>query len=355
MTLRIAISGSGNRSRTVWQRHACAHADVDLVGVQDPAPASLEAALAAGTITREQCFTNFDEMLLATKPDAVIVCNIVEAHAVTARAALEAGCHVLVEKPFTQRIADAILLTEFAETKGLVLGVVQNWRTKDVGRTLHDAIGRGLVGDVSHVFFRYLRDREAPTLPEYLFHEPDPLLFAVAVHHFDLFRYVLGQEIVEVEGRSFRPRWSRYEHPSGMHLWMETDGGVVISYVGTFSSRNGHLPIESLRVEGEAGTLANDSQYSEPPLWLSRRGDPEMVDLTATVVARGVSEQYDCGDTEILGNFVEAVTKDTPLVCPARDNLGTIAAVEAARRAISEGRAIDPRRLLAEPREGRDA
>ncbi len=139
---------------------------------------------------------------------------------------------------------------------------------------------RGDVGAVSHVFFRYVRDRELAGLPDYLFREAHPLLFAMAIHHFDLFRYALDQEIVHVEGRAFRPAWSRYEHPSGMQLWMETDGGVVISYVGTFSSRNGHLPLESLQVEGETGSLLNDSQYSEPPLWLSRarragRGRPD--------------------------------------------------------------------------------
>src|SRR5207248_2973044 len=100
-------------------------------------------------------------------------------------------------------------------------------------------------------------DRELPHLPDYLFEERDPVLMAMGIHHLDLFRYVLDDDIVSVEGHQFRPRWSRYQHPSGMQLWMETESGIKISYAATFSSRNGHLPLESIQVEGELGTLIN--------------------------------------------------------------------------------------------------
>jgi predicted dehydrogenase len=209
------------------------------------------------------------------------------------------------------------------------------------------AIENGEIGDVSHVFFRYLRDRELGQLPDYLFAEADPLLYAMSIHHFDLFRYVLQQEIVRVEGHAFKPRWSRYEHPSGMQLWMETHGGVVISYVATFSSRNGHLPLESLQIEGETGTLANDSEYSEPPLLLSRRSQPSTVDLTAAVEVRDRAGQYDIADREVLRNFHASITLEESPICSARENLGTLATVEAARLCYREGRAINPQQLLA--------
>ena len=88
----------------------------------------------------------------------------------------------------------------------------------------------------------------------------------------DLFRYVLGEEIVRVEGRATRPSWSRYRVPSINDLWLETESGLGISYVASFSSRNAHIPQESLQVEGELGTIYNDTDYFEPPLWLSLRG-----------------------------------------------------------------------------------
>ncbi len=349
--LRVAISGSGMRSRSVWQRRVLESDGLELVGVQDVSPDSLAKAVEGGTVTAEQTFVDLDELLAATSPDVLVVCPVHTAHAAAANAGLEAGCHVLVEKPLATSLADACSLVELARARDLRLGVVQNWRTKTVGRRLREAIADGLVGEVSHVFFRYLRDRELPHLPEYLFEEDDPLLYAMTIHHVDLFRYALGQEIVHVEVKAARPRWSRYRAPSVLQAWLETDAGVVISYVATFSSRNAHFPQESLQVEGELGTLQNESAYLEPPLLLSRRGDEAPVDLTVDEPVRDSAGQYVLGDRVILENFRDAVLTGAPLVCDGESNLGTLAVVEAASRSAREGVALDPRALLAEARE----
>lgn len=332
--LRIAICGAGMRSRKVWQRHVATRPWFELAGVMDPAAQALAASVGAGHVDSTRCFNDLDAMLEQTRPDAVIVCPIIAAHGTSIRTALEAGCHVLVEKPFVTDLDEARQLTETAEAKGLRIGVVQNWRTKSAGVALKDAVTRGVAGDVSHIVFRYLRDRERPNLPDYLFEENDPILWAMSIHHFDLFRFVLGQEIMHVEGRASRPVWSRYRVPSINDLWMETDGGVVISYVASFSSRNAHIPQESLQIEGELGTLYNDSQYFEPPLLLSLRDSDAPVDLTAAVTARDQRGQYEIADTAILENFRAALTEGASLIASARDNLGTLAAIDAARASI---------------------
>lgn len=346
-TLRVAICGSGMRSRSVWQRHVRDTDGLELVGVQDVSSDSLAQAVDAGTVTADQTYLDLDELLGASRPDVLLVCPVHAAHASAAAAGLEAGCHVLVEKPLSTTLSDACALVASARERDLRLGVVQNWRTKTVGRRLRQAVEEGLVGAVSHIFFRYLRDRELPHLPEYLFEEHDPLLYAMTIHHVDLFRYVLGQEIAHVEVRTARPRWSRYREPSVLQAWLETDGGVVIAYTATFSSRNAHLPLESLQVEGELGTLHNESAYFEPPLLLSRRGDDEPVDLTADEARRDSASQYVLGDRTILENFRDSVLSGAPLVADGEENLGTLATIEAAALSGSRGGvAIDPRELL---------
>ena len=339
-TLRVAVCGCGIRSRSVWQRHLREQEGFELVGVQDPNPDSLAKAVEAGTVDETVTYSELDTMLDATRPDAVLVCPIISAHAPAAASALAAGFHVLVEKPLAISAAEGAELAARAETAGLMLAVVQNWRTKSVGQALRRAVADTLVGEVSHVFFRYLRDRELPHLPDYLFEEEDPILYAMAIHHFDLVRYVLGQDFVNVRGQATTPAWSRYRHSSVIQLWMELEGGAVVSYVATFSSRNAHLPLESLQVEGEQGTLYNESQYSEPPLLLSRRDDPQPLDLTADVQVRDQQGQYELADVELLRNFRAAVLDGEPLVADARDNLGTLAAIDAARECLRSGEPV---------------
>jgi predicted dehydrogenase len=338
-TLRVAVSGSGHRSRTVWQKHISELPGFELVGVQDIEPASLS------DVPEPLRYSNIEDMLARVRPDILVACPVNAAHAEVVEAGLLAGCHVLAEKPLTTELADAVRLAGLAEEKDLVLGVVQNWRTKSVGRALRAAIAEGLIGEVGYVFFRYLRDRELDRLPAYLFAEPDPLLLAVAIHHVDLFRFVLGQEIVRVDGRGHRPAWSRYEWPSVVQLWLETEAGVAISYTATFSARGGDHPQESLQVEGELGSLCNESEYSEPPLLFWRRGEVSPLDLTDGE-PRDVDTQYAAGDTAILRNFSAAIRSGEPLVASARDNLGTLATIEAARVSIRENRVVETDEML---------
>ena len=339
-TLRAAICGAGMRSRQVWQRHVAEDPGFELVGVMDPSPDSLEKSVAEGHVDAGRTFADLGEMLEAARPEVLLACPVNSAHAWAIEAGLEAGCHVLVEKPFTTDFADAVRLTELAAARGLLVAVVQNWRTKSAGAALRSAVAEGAIGELGQIFFRYLRDREKPHLPDYLYEEEDPLLHAMAIHHFDLFRYVSGQEIVEVSGQATRPPWSRYKHPSTIQLWMETDAGTAISYVATFSSRNAHIPQESLQVEGSLGTIYNDSQYFEPPLLLSRRDDPEPVDLLAGVEVLDERGQYDLADGEILRNFHAAVVSGAELIAPAADNLGTLATVNAASEALRTGTSV---------------
>ena len=340
-TLRVAVCGAGMRSRRVWQRHLSQLPGFELAGVMDPAPQALEVSVAEGHVDSGRCFTDLESMLATVSADALLACPIISAHGWAVRTGLEAGLHVLVEKPFVTELEEARELTELSEATGRLLGVVQNWRTRSAGQALKRALDEQRIGAVSHVVFRYLRDREQPHLPDYLFDEPDPILWAMGVHHLDLFRYVLGEDIVRVEGRATRPSWSRYRVPSINDLWLETESGLGISYVASFSSRNAHIPQESLQVEGELGTIYNDSDYFEPPLWLSLRGaqgDP--IDLTAEVAPadRAYQAQYDIADTAILQNFRAAVIEHAPLIASGRDNLGTLAAIDAARTAIAAER-----------------
>jgi predicted dehydrogenase len=345
--LRIAICGSGNRSRSVWQRHVRELDGFELVGVQDTHAESLEKSIEAGTISRDQMFLDIEQMLTAARPDAVIVCPVHAAHAAATEAAIAHGAHALVEKPFVTRTEDAIRIADLADEAGLHVGVVQNWRTKSVGQALKRAIDDDMIGRVSHIFFRYLRDRELPHLPEYLFDEPDPMLFALTVHHVDLLRWVLGDEIAVVEGRAFHPPWSRYRHPSVMQLWLETEGGIAISYSGTISSRNGHyFGWEHFIVEGELGSIFNESDFSDPPLLLSRRDDKSPVDLTAGVTERAGEEQYALGDRTLLLNFAAAIRGAEPLISSARENIGTVAAIDATRLALHEGRSVRVREVI---------
>ncbi len=100
--VRLAIVGAG----VIGKRHMAAIADTpcaDLVAIADPFPAAKTLAEENGI----QWFAETADMLAAAKPDGVIVATPTEHHLEPVLAAMEAGAHVLVEKPITPDLAQA--------------------------------------------------------------------------------------------------------------------------------------------------------------------------------------------------------------------------------------------------------
>lgn len=115
--LRFGVIGVG-RLGSAHARILGEIPDVELVGVHDSdQDRALEVAEAVGTKQFEQS----DDLFSCT--DAVIVAVTTSAHHSVTKAALEAGCNVLVEKPLTPSLEQADELVELAEARGLFLGV----------------------------------------------------------------------------------------------------------------------------------------------------------------------------------------------------------------------------------------
>ncbi len=303
------------RSRKVWQRHLADSAGFELVGVMDPAQASLDASVEEGHVTAEQTYLELDAMLEAVRPDVLVACPIHTAHAAAVRAGLDAGAHVLVEKPFATELSDAVQLTALAEERGLLVGVVQNWRTKSAGKALRQAIAAGRIGEVSHIAFRYLRDREKPHLPDYLFEEDDPLLYAMAIHHFDLFRYALGQEIVRVSAtRPGRAGAGTATTRSTTCGWRPTRRRDLL--------RRELLLAQRAHPAGEPPGRGRARHPLQRERLLRAAADALAArrrrahDLTKDVEIRDQQGQYDLADGEVLLDFHAAVTTGSPLISP---------------------------------------
>ena len=132
------------------------------------------------------------------------------AHAPVTRAALEAGLHVLVEKPFTETLEQARALERLAEDLKRVLLVSQNYRWFPAPvlarRLLHDGTLGRLVACYLDFHFYF------GTGYRYFFLE-EPLLSDMAIHHFDTLRFVLDDEPVEVSCHSWAEPGTRSRAP----------------------------------------------------------------------------------------------------------------------------------------------
>jgi predicted dehydrogenase/nucleoside-diphosphate-sugar epimerase len=115
--LRIGLVGAGQMA----QQHARAIARLPekavLTAVADPDVAATEAIRAIHPTA--SWWTSLEEMLASQVVDVVHICTPPDTHETLAERALEAGCHIYVEKPFVPTRTAAVRLAGLADAKGL--------------------------------------------------------------------------------------------------------------------------------------------------------------------------------------------------------------------------------------------
>jgi predicted dehydrogenase len=137
--VKVLVVGSGS----IGQRHL---RNLRALGVDDllavepsSGPAAAAAALGATVMASLPD-------ALAKAPDAVIVCTPPHLHLEGARAALEAGAHVLVEKPLAASLDGVDDVLALAERRNRTLAVGYNWRFHAVSREVKRLLDAGTIG-----------------------------------------------------------------------------------------------------------------------------------------------------------------------------------------------------------------
>ena len=159
--IRVGIIGGGGIARGAHIPGYQRLADVELVAVADIAPGKAEETAALHGIPK--AYTSGEEMLAKEKLDAVSVCTPNVAHKVCTIAALEAGCHVLCEKPIAMNLREGQEMVEAAYKAGKTLQIGVNQRFSPESQALKRFVDAGELG---HIYFgeaTYLRRRGIPT------------------------------------------------------------------------------------------------------------------------------------------------------------------------------------------------
>ena len=118
--------------------------------------------------------------------DLVVIASPNDSHFSLARAALQAGKHVVVDKPFTTTVAEAQELSALAEAQDCLLSVFHNRRWDSDVLTVRTIIEQGLLGEVVH--FESHMDRFRPEIRDRWRERPGPgsgLWFDLGPHLID--------------------------------------------------------------------------------------------------------------------------------------------------------------------------
>jgi len=156
----------------------------------------LDASRASSFAKRYGCpsFTSVKEMLSSCKLDAVHVCTPTVTHAGVAKAVLESGLSVFVEKPLAATTAEGEMLATLADEKRKVLAVGFIERFNPVVTYLKDLVSKGKMGEL--LLAEFHRESRWAGIKDV------GILKDTTVHDIDTARWLFAEEPVQVFART---------------------------------------------------------------------------------------------------------------------------------------------------------
>jgi UDP-N-acetylglucosamine 3-dehydrogenase len=191
-TMRVAVVGLGAMG-TNHCRVLAAMPEAELACVVDPDPDRREVITRAHPGLRT--FASLDQALSRTELDVACIATPIAFLAECGVQALQAGLHVLVEKPTARDEDEALKMAEEATQRGLVLGVGHVERFNPAVLLLKKKLEENLIGKVLQMQARRLSPFPNRT-------SMTGVAVDLATHDIDVMRYLSGTDVTRVYGET---------------------------------------------------------------------------------------------------------------------------------------------------------
>ena len=195
MRVKVAVVGAGS----MGTNHLRVLADFDeeraqLVGVAESYEPALKMAMSRYHI---EGFTDYRQMIEKTRPDLVAIVVPTHLHNEVALNVLDRGIHVLIEKPFTKTIDEALQLLQMARSRGAEIAVGHVERFNPAVVELKRQLQNSALGQIFHLHAR----RIGPFPPRI---RDVGVTLDLASHDIDIMRYLTNAEVEHVYAQTQR-------------------------------------------------------------------------------------------------------------------------------------------------------
>lgn len=263
--LKVGVIGCGSiaRHRHLLEYHA--NESVEIVAVCDIV---IERAEEMASLYHARAYKDYEKVLQEEEIDAISVCLPNFLHAPVSIAALQAGKHVLCEKPMATSSEEAEEMIQAAKTNGKKLMIAHNQRFVDSHAKAHKLIQQNEIGKIYS--FRTTFGHGGPESwsidgkNSWFFKKDEAFIGAMGdlgVHKADLIRYLLDEEFQEISAfiESSAKENSNVDDNAVFILRSET--GIIGTLTASWSYHSEED--NSTVIYGEKGVirLEDDSKY----------------------------------------------------------------------------------------------
>ena len=336
--VRVGLIGYG-----AWGRHhARAIASVptaELKAICSSTPDN--AAEARHQHPQATIYADYREML---QNEDIELCDIVlpsDLHYEVSRAVLEAGKHLLLEKPMTLSIAHCRELIELARARGRVLAVGHELRLSSLWGKVKELVDAGAIGEPLYALIELWRRpyRLGTSGWRYDIRRVGSWILEEPIHFFDLARWYLGHA-GDPSSVYARANGKRADHPElhdNFSAIVNFPGGRYAVISQTLAAWEHH---QTAKLTGTEGAMwaswsgAMDRTF-EPTFSLKlQSGDT----LSEVLIDKPSGEVYQLVDE--IAAVVRAIREGTPVPCTGEDGLWSVAMCLNAAASLESGQPV---------------
>jgi predicted dehydrogenase len=309
-------------------------AGFNVTAFSDPIGAAAEARRAR-FFPDARVFSDHREMLDRTQVEVVDVATHTDVRPAIVSDCLEAGRHVLSQKPFVEDIGVGEQLCDLADRQGVKLAVNQNGRWAPHFSFLRTAVSAGLIGDVSSADFSVHWSHDRDVAGSRFADMRDLILLDFGIHWFDLVNVLFAgpaRSVFANVGRSAKQEMNAPAHAQVLIDFDEAQASLV--FRGAASIAEDGL----YRVTGTEGVIS-----SRGPVLGGHEVRVDVPEGTVDVPVHG--HWFREGFQGSMGELLRSIEADEEPANAARTVLGGLQLCFAAVASSRDGLAIDPRQV----------
>lgn len=282
-------------------------------------------------------FSDAKEMLREVKPQLVAIATGSGSHSLLANLALDAGCHVMIEKPIGLSLQESRAVVEKARLKGLQISVCFVNRFHAHVQRLKQAIDAGRLGRILHAAVQARWNRGNSYYTDALWRgtwaQDGGALMNQCIHGIDAMQWLVGDSISRIHGVTRRFQRPIESEDFGCGI-VEFRGGAVAVIEGTVNAFPNNVE-ERLSIFGEKGTVI----LSGPSLKRLETWRVDGDDEAAVLAEAGTAGPV--GHGPLYHDFFTALESGKPSVIGFDEGLRSLELILGLYKSMKDGHPVD--------------
>ena len=311
--MKYALIGCGRISKN----HIIAAKEnkLEIVAVCDIVPENMERVLALNGLEQDmsiKLYTDYKQLIAENELELVSIATESGLHAEIALFCIQAGIHVIIEKPMAMSLADADKIISLSEEKGVKVSACHQNRFNIAVQEMRRALEQGRFGKLSHgsIHVRWNRNQEYYTQAPWrgTWAQDGGALMNQCIHGIDLLRWSFGDEVESVYGVT-KQQFHHYLEAEDIGMAVvKFKNGAVATIEGTTNVYPQTLE-ETLYVFGENGTVKlGGKSTNNIDVW--DFADETDADAKNKSLEEQTSNVYGNGHARLFADVVDAIQSD---------------------------------------------